>query len=237
MKIVKKYNYKKFKRLDGLKRLYEIGKIKVPSVTTILKATQPEEKTENLKKWAKRVGEKQAEKIRDDAAAVGTALHKYLEKYILNKGDMKYYDDTPIGRRARKMANVIIGRALHNLDEVWGCEVNLTGYSPTKTPLYAGTTDVVGLFDGKVAIIDFKQTNKPKKEEWIEDYYLQLTAYALAHNDMFGTNISQGYILMCSREGFFQQFHLQEYMFKDYKDKWNQRLKEYMIKEGLWENA
>ena len=229
MKIVKKYKYKKFKRLDGLKRLYEIGKIKVPSVTTILKATQPTEKSENLKKWAERVGKKQAEKIRDDAAAVGTALHKCLEKYILDKGNMKYYNDTAVGRRARKMANIIIGRAFHNLDEVWGCEVHLAGNN------YAGTTDVVGIFDGKEAIIDFKQTNKPKKEEWIEDYYLQLTAYALAHNDMFGTNISQGYILMCSREGFFQQFHLQEYMFKDYKDKWNQRLKEYMIKEGLGE--
>jgi hypothetical protein len=221
MKIIKKYTYKTFNRIDGEKRLYHTGKNKVPSVTTILKATQPEEKTESLKKWAERVGKKQAEKIRDDAAAVGTALHKCLEKYILDKGNMKYFDDTPTGRRARKMANVIIGRAFFNLEEVWGCEVHLAGEN------YAGTTDVVGIFEGKPAIIDFKQTNKPKREEWIEDYYLQLAAYALAHNYTFGTNISQGYILMCSREGYFQQFHLTPDMFPVYSEKWKKRLEAY----------
>jgi hypothetical protein len=221
MKLIKKYKYKKFKRIDGKKRVYQTGKIKVPSVTTILKQTQSEEKTKTLEKWAERIGKKQAEKIRDDAGALGTALHKCLEKYILNKRDLKYFDDTPLGRRARKMANIIIGRAFFNLDEVWGCEVHLAGEN------YAGTTDVVGIFDGKPAIIDFKQTNRPKREEWIEDYYLQLTAYALAHNYSFGTNVSQGYILMCSREGYFQQFHLTPDMFPVYSEKWKKRLEDY----------
>ena len=221
MKLIKKYKYKKFNRIDGEKRVYQTGKIKVPSVTTILKQTQSEEKTKSLEKWRKRVGKKEADKIRDDAGALGTALHKCLEKYILNKRDLKYFDDTPFGRRARKMANIIIGSSLFNLDEVWGCEVHLAGEN------YAGTTDVVGMFDGKPAIIDFKQTNKPKREEWIEDYYIQLTAYALAHNYMFGTNISQGYILMCSRDGFFQQFHLTPEMFPMYSEKWKKRLETY----------
>jgi|TARA_B000000460_G_C21538770_1_gene404856 hypothetical protein len=221
MKLIKKYKYKKFNRIDGEKRLYQTGKIKVPSVTTILKKTQPEEKTKSLEKWKQRVGQKEAEKIRDDAGALGTALHKCLEKYILNKRDLKYFDDTPLGRRARKMANIIIGRAFFNLDEVWGCEVHLAGEN------YAGTTDVVGIFDGKPAIIDFKQTNRPKREEWIEDYYLQLTAYALAHNYSFGTSVSQGYILMCSREGYFQQFHLTPDMFPVYSEKWKKRLEAY----------
>ena len=221
MKLIKKYKYKKFNRIDGEKRVYQTGKIKVPSVTTILKQTQSEEKTKSLEKWRKRVGQKEAEKIRDDAGALGTALHKCLEKYILNKRDLKYFDDTPLGRRARKMANIIIGRAFFNLDEVWGCEVHLAGEN------YAGTTDVVGIFDGKPAIIDFKQTNRPKREEWIEDYYLQLTAYALAHNYSFGTNVSQGYILMCSREGYFQQFHLTSDMFPVYSEKWKKRLEAY----------
>ena len=221
MKLIKKYKYKKFNRIDGEKRLYQTGKIKVPSVTTILKQTQSEEKTKSLEKWRKRVGKKEADKIRDDAGALGTALHKCLEKYILNKRDLKYFDDTPLGRRARKMANIIIGRAFFNLDEVWGCEVHLAGEN------YAGTTDVVGIFDGKPAIIDFKQTNRPKREEWIEDYYLQLTAYALAHNYSFGTSVSQGYILMCSREGYFQQFHLTPDMFPVYSEKWKKRLGAY----------
>ena len=221
MKLIKKYKYKKFNRIDGEKRMSQTGKIKVPSVTTILKQTQSEEKTKSLEKWRKRVGQKEAEKIRDDAGALGTALHKCLEKYILNKRDLKYFDDTPLGRRARKMANIIIGRAFFNLDEVWGCEVHLAGEN------YAGTTDVVGIFDGKPAIIDFKQTNRPKREEWIEDYYLQLTAYALAHNYSFGTNVSQGYILMCSREGYFQQFHLTPDMFPVYSEKWKKRLEAY----------
>ena len=218
MKINKKYKYKDFKRIDGEKRFYSLGALKVPSVTTILRATQSEEKTASLKKWQERVGKDNAEKIKNDAAAVGTALHKCLEKYILEKGNLKYFDDTPVGRQAREMANIIIGRSFFNIDEIWGCEVHLAGEN------YAGTTDAVGIFDGEPAIIDFKQTNKPKKEEWIEDYYLQLAAYAMAHNYMFGTNLSQGYILMCSRDGYFQQFHLTPEMFSTYCDKWKERL-------------
>ena len=221
MIINKKYKYKDFKRIDGAERFYSFGALKVPSVTTILKKTQPKEKQDSLKKWRERVGEAEAEKIRDNAAAVGTALHKCLEKYILEKGNLKYFDDTPVGRQAREMANIIIGRSFFNIDEVWGCEVHLAGEN------YAGTTDAVGIFDGEPAIIDFKQTNKPKKEEWIEDYYLQLSAYAMAHNYMFSTNISQGYILMCSRDGYFQQFHLTPEMFSTYCDKWKKRLEIY----------
>ena len=221
MIINKKYKYKDFKRIDGAERFYSFGALKVPSVTTILKKTQPKEKQDSLKKWRERVGEAEAEKIRDNAAAVGTALHKCLEKYILEEGNLKYFDDTPVGRQAREMANIIIGRSFFNIDEVWGCEVHLAGEN------YAGTTDAVGIFDGEPAIIDFKQTNKPKKEEWIEDYYLQLSAYAMAHNYMFSTNISQGYILMCSRDGYFQQFHLTPEMFPTYCDKWKKRLEIY----------
>ena len=221
MIINKKYKYKDFKRIDGAERFYSFGALKVTSVTTILKKTQPKEKQDSLKKWRERVGEAEAEKIRDNAAAVGTALHKCLEKYILEKGNLKYFDDTPVGRQAREMANIIIGRSFFNIDEVWGCEVHLAGEN------YAGTTDAVGIFDGEPAIIDFKQTNKPKKEEWIEDYYLQLSAYAMAHNYMFSTNISQGYILMCSRDGYFQQFHLTPEMFPTYCDKWKKRLEIY----------
>ena len=221
MIINKKYKYKDFKRIDGAERFYSFGALKVPSVTTILKKTQPKEKQDSLKKWRERVGEAEAEKIRDNAAAVGTALHKCLEKYILETGNLKYFDDTPVGRQAREMANIIIGRSFFNIDEVWGCEVHLAGEN------YAGTTDAVGIFDGEPAIIDFKQTNKPKKEEWIEDYYLQLSAYAMAHNYMFSTNISQGYILMCSRDGYFQQFHLTPEMFPTYCDKWKKRLEIY----------
>ena len=221
MIINKKYKYKDFKRIDGAERFYSFGALKVPSVTTILKKTQPKEKQDSLKKWRERVGEEEAEKIRDNAAAVGTALHKCLEKYILEEGNLKYFGDTPVGRQAREMANIIIGRSFFNIDEVWGCEVHLAGEN------YAGTTDAVGIFDGEPAIIDFKQTNKPKKEEWIEDYYLQLSAYAMAHNYMFSTNISQGYILMCSRDGYFQQFHLTPEMFPTYCDKWKKRLEIY----------
>ena len=221
MIINKKYKYKDFKRIDGAERFYSFGALKVPSVTTILKKTQPKEKQDSLKKWRERVGEAEAEKIRDNAAAVGTALHKCLEKYILEKGNLKYFDDTPVGRQAREMANIIIGRSFFNIDEVWGCEVHLAGEN------YAGTTDAVGIFDGEPAIIDFKQTNKPKKEEWIEDYYLQLSAYAMAHNYMFSTNISQGYIIMCRRDGYFQHFHLTPEMFSTYCDKWKKRLEIY----------
>ena len=200
MQIVEKYNYKDLKRQEGPSRSYLTpdGEA-LPSVTTILSRTK--DKT-FLKEWRARVGEEKAEKIISDSSQIGTALHLYIEHYV-NKH--AYKDLTDIGIQAGKMAQVIIDHddGLKKVSEVWGSEVHL--YYPGK---FAGTTDMVGVYDGRPTIIDFKQTNRPKKREWVQDYLMQLAAYAMAHNKLFDTEIDQGVVLMCSRDLLFQRFEL-----------------------------
>ena len=185
--------------IDG-KRHYDIDQEKLPSVTTILSATQSEEKRKSLADWKARMGAQYADRVRDIAAMRGTAMHKFLEAYIDGSG---HKDLTSVGKEAEPMAQKIIESGLGDLEEVWGQEVTL--YYPG---LYAGATDIVGIYEGKPAIIDFKQTNKPKKREWISDYFCQLGAYCMAHNYVYGTKIQSGVILMCSKDLLFQKFEV-----------------------------
>ena len=186
--------------IDG-KRHYDVGKEKLPSVTTILSATQSDEKKKSLSDWRARMGPQYADRVKDLAAMRGTAMHRYLEAFIDGSG---HKDLTSIGREAEGMAKRIIESGLGELDEVWGQEVTL--YYPG---LYAGATDIVGVYEGQPAIIDFKQTNKPKKREWISDYFCQLGAYCMAHNYVYGTKIQKGVILMCSKDLLFQKFEVE----------------------------
>ena len=201
MKLNKLYDYPKSTRsiVEG-KRHYDIREEKLPSVTTILSACQSEEKRASLEAWRQRVGPKTADLAKDLAAERGTLMHRYLEAYIDGSG---HKDMTPLGEQAEKMAKQIIESGLRDLGEVWGTEVTL--YYPG---LYAGQTDVVGVFDGQPAIIDFKQTNKPKRREWITDYFEQLGAYCMARNHVYGTKIQSGVILMCSKDLLFQKFEV-----------------------------
>ena len=211
MKWNKKFIYPKSTRsLINGKRHYDIGtNEKLPSVTTILQATQSEEKRKKLAEWRERQGAQAADRIKDIAALRGTSMHTYLEGYIT---DHRHLDLTALGKEAGRMANIIIRSGLGDLEEIWGTEVTL--YYPG---LYAGATDVAGIYNGRESIIDFKQTNKPKRREWIEDYFIQLAAYAMAHNHVYDTQIQQGVILMCSKDGFFQKFVVSDKEFKEYK--------------------
>ena len=201
MKRIKKYNYPKSMRsLIGGKRHYDVGEEKLPSVTTILSATQSDEKRKSLADWRARMGPQYADRVKDLAAMRGTAMHRYLEAVIDGTG---HKDLTSVGKEAEPMARRIIELGLGELDEVWGQEVTL--YYPG---LYAGATDIVGVYEGQPAIIDFKQTNKPKKREWITDYFCQLGAYCMAHNYVYGTKIQSGVILMCSKDLLFQKFEV-----------------------------
>ena len=200
MQLVQKYNYESLKREDGETRFYLTPDGQsLPSVTSVLSKTKDKS---FLKAWRQRVGEKAAEKIMSDSSQIGTALHLYIEHYVNKHG---YEDLTDIGLKAKAMAQVIIDHenGLKKISEVWGSEVHL--YYPGK---YAGTTDMIGLYNGRPTIIDFKQTNRPKKRDWVQDYLMQLAAYALAHNKLFDTEIDQGVILMCSRDLLFQKFEL-----------------------------
>ena len=198
MQIIQKYNYAELKRQDGDSRLYLTpdGEA-LPSVTTVLSKTK--DKT-FLKKWRQKVGEKKAEQIIKDSAQIGTALHLYIERFVNGE---QYKDLTKIGIQAEKMAKKIIDESFKDLTEIWGSEVHL--YYPGR---YAGTTDMIGVYKGRPTIIDFKQTNRPNKREWVQDYLMQLSAYAVAHNKLFNTEIDQGVVLMCSRDLTYQRFEL-----------------------------
>jgi genome maintenance exonuclease 1 len=218
-----KYTYAKLSRDESQgKRLYACPDgSKVPSVTTILDKTKPAESRLALANWKKAVGEVKAQEIVTEAASRGTRMHTYLENYI--KGEpLKETVTNPYAQQSLDMAKIVVAQGFPKIKEVWGSEVPL--YFPE---LYAGTTDCVGIHDGDESILDFKQTNKPKKLEWIDDYFLQLTAYALAHNEIHGTNIRKGVILMCSKDYAYQEFILEPKDFDYWTNRWCDRVSEY----------
>jgi hypothetical protein len=217
MKWNKKFEYPATVRgmVEGL-RHYNINNEKLPSVTTILGKTQSAEKAEGLARWRARVGIDEAQRITDQAASRGTAMHAILEHYVLGKNRL---DLTNIGQEAHKMADVVIDKGLSHLDEIWGSEVAL--YYPE---LYAGATDLVGIYNGRESIIDFKQSNKPKRREWIDDYLIQLAAYTMAHNYVYQTKIQQGVVLMCTKDGYFQEFIVSDKDFQNYQHEWLKRV-------------
>ena len=228
-----RYTYTKLTRDESSgKRLYATPDgHKVPSVTTILDKTKPAESRIALANWRKAVGEAKAQQITTEAANRGTRMHTYLENYI--KGEtLKDTVSNPYAQQSLVMAKKVIAEGMCHVDEVWGSEVPL--YFPE---LYAGTTDCVGIHKGEQSILDFKQTNKPKKLEYIDDYFIQLTAYAMAHNEVHGTNIRKGVILMCVKpeeispgvwaDPQYQEFILESKDFDYWTERWCTRVSEY----------
>ena len=220
MKWNKLYHYPPSSRstTDGI-RTYDVGNEKLPSVTTILQATQPEEKRRKLAEWRAIKGKVEADRIKQQSASRGSNMHLHLEKHILGQGHL---DLTEEGKTAKSMADTVIDKGLGDLQEIWGSEVTL--WYPG---LYAGATDLVGVYDYEESIVDFKQSNKPKRKEWIEDYFLQLAAYAMAHNQIYDTGIRQGVILMCTPDNYFQKFQIKGKEFKNFTYKFLERLDKY----------
>mgnify|MGYP001388339095 FL=1 len=231
MKWNKQFDYPTSTRalIDG-KRHYDVGiQEKLPSVTTILQATQSDEKKAILAKWRQNVGENKAEFIKNDAAERGTIMHRILEGYLLGQGHADLSDQ---GQLAGVMAKKVIESGIRgHLDEIWGSEI--TVYYPG---LYAGATDCVGVYDGRPAIIDFKQSNKPKRKEWIEDYFVQLAAYAMAHNYVYNTKIQSGIILMCTKDKLFQKFEIKDKEFQRFLWEWLKRVDLYYEKHSKLAN-
>lgn len=224
--LIEKFNYTPINResVDG-KRHYKLPDgSAVPSVTTILDKTKSEEKKIALANWRKRVGEQKAQEITTEAAGRGTRMHKWLEDFVTN-GSIGLPGTNPYSKQSHAMANTIIFEGLaKNVTEFWGVEVPVY-YSG----LYAGTTDCIGTWKGKPAILDFKQTNKPKKREWIDDYFMQLAAYALAHNNTHGTDINTGVILMCSANNEYQEFVVEGDEFEYWSHEWLKRVELYYL--------
>jgi genome maintenance exonuclease 1 len=221
-----KFKYEALKRIDtpeGRRYATPDGN-KLPSVTTILDATKSEESKKALMEWRKRVGAQKAQEITTEAAGRGTRMHKWLEDYI-KTGVVGAPGSNPYSIQSHKMAHSIIAQGLSKCNEYWGTEVPV--YFPS---IYAGTTDLCGVHDGDEAIMDHKQTNKPKKREWIDDYFVQLTAYANAHNEVHGTKIRKGVIFMCSAANEYQEFILEGTEFDKYSDMWFKRCEQFYTK-------
>jgi genome maintenance exonuclease 1 len=209
--------------IDGKRRYATPDGEKLPSVTTILDATKSEESKQALQNWRKRVGVQKAQEITTEAAGRGTRMHKWLENYI-KTGATGEPGSNPYSIQSHQMAQSIITQGLVKCNEYWGTEVPL--YFPK---IYAGTTDLCGVHDGAEAIMDHKQTNKPKKREWIDDYFVQLAAYANAHNEVHGTKIRKGVIFMCSADNLYQEFILEGPEFVKYTDIWFKRVEQYYM--------
>ena len=201
---------------DHGSRTYDIQGMKLPSVTTILAKTKDQS---FIKRWKEKVGHEEAERIKNLSSKRGTAMHKFLEKHIQGSG---YEDLTDVGQEAGPMAQKIIEVGLSPISEYYGSEVTL--HYPD---LYAGSTDLVCTHGDKETIIDFKQSNRPKREEWIEDYYLQIAAYALAHDQIYNSNIEQGIIMICTPDLYFQEFKFKGEEMKHYRHEFLKRLNQY----------
>ena len=214
MKLIRKYPYKHYNRFsDTTGRKYLVENVKVPSVTTILSATKD---MRQLNNWRRRVGEEEANRIMNQASTIGTEMHQVLEYYLTGQG---YYNDMEDGAKPRMMAKTILDNI--KLDEVWGNEISLEYKNK-----FAGTCDLTAVAYGKPSIVDWKQANRPKKEEWVEDYKLQLGAYYLAHTANYGP-IEQGVISICTRDLQYQEFRLSEADLKEYSEKFLERLSEF----------
>jgi genome maintenance exonuclease 1 len=226
MYIPDKFKYESIPRIDtpeGRRYATPDGE-KLPSVTTILDATKPEEAKKALHEWRKRVGPQQAQAITTEAAGRGTRMHKWLENYV-KTGATGEPGSNPYSIQSHAMAQSIIAQGMIKCSEYWGTEVPL--YFPR---VYAGTTDLVGIHDGSPAIMDHKQSNKLKKKEWISDYFVQLAAYANAHNEVHNTDIRKGVIFMCTADNIYQEFIIEGAEFDHWTNEWFKRLEQFYSK-------
>ena len=212
-----KYSYPNLERVkENEMRFYKDSNNElVPSVTTVLDATGDKS---GITQWRRKVGPAQADAIVQESTLIGSAVHEAIENYLLGKSWSNFTEDRN-GFLAKSISSKFISSCLNGIDEVWGLESGLI-----LDGLYAGTADCIGVYKGLPAIIDFKTAKKLKRKNWIEDYFLQCSAYANAHNVMFETSINDLVILMVDRDLLFKEFHIKKDEFSLYTDKWKKRL-------------
>jgi genome maintenance exonuclease 1 len=208
--------YKKLMRIDTLSgRVYSLPNgVHVPSVTTVLDRTKDKAA---LKEWADRLGQAEADRQKEQAAYVGTHMHLALE-HILNGEPWSVTPDW-MAMTGYEMAFRLARRYFGAISAIHGSEVGLH-YQDR----YAGTTDLVATYRGKLAIIDFKQSVKPKRHEYITDYFHQLAAYAVAHDWLHGTSIDYAAVLIAVQDGTTQEFTTAGREFSEFKAQWMERL-------------
>ncbi len=221
MKWSNKFIYpKSIRSIEDGYRKYSLGEEKLPSVTTILSATKSEEEKAAIKNWQERVGFKEANRIKTEASSRGTSMHSYIEDYLRGRINESFFESN---EQYKNMAKEIIEKGVNNkLDEIYGMEETI--YYPEQ---YAGTADLIGIYQGKDVIIDFKQSNKPKKTDYIQDYFLQLGAYTLAHDVVHGTKMKAGIILLCTKDILFQEFKIEGAELEMYQNLFMGRVKKF----------
>ena len=221
MKWNNKFIYPKSTRsIEDGHRKYFFGEVKLPSVTTILSATKSEEEKAALANWKERVGFKEANRIKTEASSRGTSMHSYIEDHLRGRINESFFESN---EQYKNMAKEIIEKGIDNkLDEIYGMEETI--YYPEQ---YAGTADLIGIYHGKDVIIDFKQSNKPKKTDYIQDYFLQLGAYTLAHDVVHGTKMKAGIILLCTKDILFQEFKIEGAELEMYQNLFMGRVKKF----------
>ena len=221
MKWSNKFNYPKSSRsLEDGYRKYLLGDNKLPSVTTILSVTKSEEEKAALANWISRVGVKESNKIKTEASSRGTSMHNYIEEFLRGRINESFFESN---EQYKSMAKEIIEKGINGkLEEIFGMEETL--YYPEQ---YAGTADLIGVYQGKNVIIDFKQANKPKKTDYIQDYFLQLGAYTLAHDVVHGTKMKAGIILLCTKDILFQEFKIEGAELEMYQNLFLGRVKKF----------
>ena len=212
-----KYSYPNLERVEknDMRFYKDSNNDLVPSVTTVLDTTGDKS---GITQWRRKVGPAQADAIVQESTLIGSAVHEAIENFLLGKSWNDFTEDRN-GFLAKSISSKFISSCLNGIDEVWGLESGLI-----LDGLYAGTADCIGVYKGLPAIIDFKTAKKLKRKDWIEDYFLQCSAYANAHNVMFETSISNLVILMVDRDLLFKEFHIKKDEFSLYTDKWKKRL-------------
>lgn len=193
--LVHRYDYPKFEAITFPTggRVYVTPQgDRVPSVTTVLSRLPKD----GLIAWRERIGDEEADRIVAEACRIGTTMHDRLEGYVSDYIQGRP-DQPPVSEEdhlAYEMAENIKRYALIDLDQVWGIEEAL--YCGD---LYAGRTDLIGVYLNKSAVIDYKSTRMWKKPEWLEGYKMQIAAYNFCHKFMFGEGLESGVILLAVR--------------------------------------
>ena len=202
-----KYNYPVYhvNKINNI-RFYSVSEnLNVPSVTSILRLTNPKQPINFSLNY------------KTDSMEIGNYMHKYLEHYVSR--DDSFHSDTKNYVIAKKLAQIIIDNFIDNLDEAWGTEVSVLYKN-----LYAGTIDLIGKKDERLSVIDYKSSYRKKTKEEMEEHFLQLAAYAVAHDWQYKTNIDSLIVFLAIRNGEFEKTVISGQELDSYKEKWFERL-------------
>lgn len=172
-------------------RVYDTPDGSFPSVTTVLSKMKDKS---GLDDWVNKIGKEEADRIKNEAAARGTEMHRMIEARFFGENVETKND---VARRLYQSLEL-------HLRTLKPEAIEIPLYS--KTLRVAGRTDCIGIYDGELSVVDFKTSRKEKKKEWVHDYFIQATLYALMAYELYELECKQIVILIAVEEGFPQVF-------------------------------